>query len=58
MDIKSNMYSVNGIQNASANWMHQESLENSLNWVPKVQGMSRISQAKGQSAVKFFCTQQ
>ena len=33
----------------TANWGREESLENSLNWVPKVQGESRISQAKGQS---------
>ena len=32
-----------------ADWEPEESLENSLNWVPKVQGESRISQANGQS---------
>lgn len=31
-----------------ADWEPEESLENSLNWVPKVQGERRISQAKGQ----------
>nr|DAM39069.1 MAG TPA: hypothetical protein [Caudoviricetes sp.] len=41
--------------------MQKESLENSLNWVPKVQDRSgRISQAKGQGQAgvtrrAFFC---
>jgi len=32
----------------------QDSLENSLSWVPKVQGENRISQAKGQSMDSEF----
>ena len=43
-------------QNGLPDWKGEESLENSLNWVPKVQGVSRISQANGQSTAQAsFC---
>ena len=37
-------------------WGEEDSLENTLSCVPKVQGVCRISQAKGQrSKLKFVC---